>query len=82
MPSNLDQHEKDPSPAALSDEQFAELKELLRPGYELSSMMLAQYKAGQVPDLRVLLAPVIELATVALAEHKAMAEASESEVLD
>lgn len=81
MPSNLDQHERDTLPASLSDDQFAELKELLRPGYELSSMMLAQYKAGQVPDLRVLLAPVIELATLALAEHKAMAETREADVL-
>ena len=31
--------------AALSDEQFAELKKLLHPGYELSSLMLADYKA-------------------------------------
>ena len=31
--------------AVLSDEQFAELKALLQPGFELSSLMLAEYKA-------------------------------------
>lgn len=37
-----DQHDK---PAAMSDEQFAELKALLAPGFELSTLMLADYKA-------------------------------------
>lgn len=40
MPTFQRDHQVSP---ALSDEQFAELKELLRPGYELSKLMLADY---------------------------------------
>lgn len=42
MPTFQQDHQVS-APAALSDEQFAELKELLRPGYELSKLMLADY---------------------------------------
>lgn len=43
MPHFAGQH--DARPAVLSDEQFAELKELLAPGHELATLMLADYKA-------------------------------------
>lgn len=37
------------SDAAMSDDQFTELKALLQPGYELSTLMLADYKASHAP---------------------------------
>lgn len=37
------------APAVLSDAQFAELKRLLEPGYELSKMYLDQHRAALVP---------------------------------
>lgn len=44
MVHRLNQHEAAAAPASLSDEQFARLEELLLPGYELSKLLLAQYK--------------------------------------
>lgn len=43
MAMKLGQHDNEASPASLSDAQFAELKEFLRPGYELSKLILADY---------------------------------------
>lgn len=43
MPTHLNDHNV--APAVLSDEQFEEIRRLLLPGFELSSMMLADYKA-------------------------------------
>lgn len=41
--------EKNQQPAkTLSDEQFAELQKLLQPGYELSTLMLNDYKAQRM----------------------------------
>lgn len=39
------------APAALSSEQFSELKALLQPGFELSSLMLEDYKAQRAAPL-------------------------------
>lgn len=36
-----------PEGSALTDEQFAELKALLQPGFEFSTLMLAEYKAAR-----------------------------------
>lgn len=44
MPSNMRQHEPAAIPA-MSDEQFDRLVALLQPGFELSTLMLADYKA-------------------------------------
>ena len=50
MVHRINDHEPQTAPAALSDEQFAELKALLQPGFELSTLMLAEYKmAHQQP---------------------------------
>jgi hypothetical protein len=45
-----DMHDKqlEQPPAVLSVDQFDELKKLLQPGYELSALMLADYKAQRV----------------------------------
>ena len=45
MVHKVGQHEAAAVTPALSDEQFAELKELLRPGHELATLMLEDYKA-------------------------------------
>lgn len=50
MPHMLKDHAGGrPQLAAMSDEQFAELKALLQPGFELSTLMLADYKASHAP---------------------------------
>lgn len=38
-----------PPPAVLSDNQFQELKTLLQPGFELSTLMLAEYRRSHEP---------------------------------
>ena len=45
MPTHINDHLPDAPTGALSDDQFAELKALLQPGFELSTLMLAEYKA-------------------------------------
>lgn len=40
---------KSPPPAVLSDAQFDKLASLLQPGYELSSLYLAEYKRANAP---------------------------------
>lgn len=45
MPNFLNENDPKPQVAVLSDEQFAELKRLLEPGYEMATLMLADYKA-------------------------------------
>jgi hypothetical protein len=44
MVSHMQDHVAPAKDAALSDEQFDKLVALLQPGYELSSLMLADYK--------------------------------------
>jgi hypothetical protein len=44
MAHRLGQHDASAAPAALSDEQFSELKALLQPGFELATLMLEDYK--------------------------------------
>lgn len=47
MPSKLHDHVAPPgvTPVFLTEEQYQGLVELLTPGYELASLMLADYKA-------------------------------------
>lgn len=63
-----------PAPVAIADEQFKELKDLLQPGFELATLMLADYKvqralvaadAGKDGPL----APAFEIPPEALDHH-------------
>ena len=45
MAHHINDHEPVTKPAVLSDAQFEKLVALLQPGYELSTLMLADYKA-------------------------------------